>query len=126
MSSLRNERKMSFNLHLPERSTTGINILFHNVRSLRAHFPIVNSSLVYQNSDIVILCETWLNAFDISHNFEISNFNLHRFDHPIGSTRQHAGSVVYIRNSLSALSVRSQFIGEGLSTQLVQIELSDQ
>ena len=121
MSSLRSERKLRCQLVYPNPSRTYLNLIHHNVQSLCSHFPIIKSSAIYKRADVIFLCESWLNCFDNSSQLEISGFVMHRFDYPCGSHRAHAGSVLYVRETLPIENVDSNFFGPQRSTQFVQL-----
>ena len=115
--------KLYENFDLSSPSENVLNLVFHYVQSVRAHFPIIRSSLVFKNADLLLLCETWLNSSDSSTDYQLTDFQMFRLDHP-SPRRQHAGSLIFIRNNVTGVTVTSRFIGNGNTTQFVEIVAS--
>ena len=55
MQKLRSEKLYVPTLDLPSPSDNVLKLVFHNVESVRAHFPIIRSSLVFKNADMLSL-----------------------------------------------------------------------
>ena len=102
-------RKKGFDLrlnypHLYPLPNNKIRIVFHNVRSLLAHFPIIKSSVFYQNCHLLVFCETWLNDGDDITKFNLPGYKGTFYNFPISgqSRRERAGMVVYVSNQIQA------------------------
>ena len=103
-SSLRNEleRHDTFKFvplfdKLTVRDESIIQILSHNVQSLRAHIDQIQRDQVYINSDIILLCETW--TLPNNEVFELDNFILaSRQDGQTGNPKP-IGSCCFINNT---------------------------
>ena len=83
---------------------TAYRIVFHNTRSLHAHFEDVKSDPNYTSSDVICFAETRLTSTDQDELYTIKDFHIIRNDQKrTGNTRPPHGIGVYVKRSCTVL-----------------------
>ena len=97
------------------------NILFLNVQSLHKNFKMLPSLPYLNKAGLLIFRETWLNENDMSREYTIEGYQLHRFDFPATHPqRPHAGVAIYSQLSQPEPRLRTWIHN---SVQFVEIRL---
>ena len=79
-------------------------IVFHNTRSLHAHFEDVKSDQNYTSSDVICFAETRLTSTDQDEQYNLEDFHIIRNDQKrTGNTRPPHGIGVYVKKSCTVL-----------------------
>ena len=79
-------------------------ILFHNTRSLHAHFEDIKSDPNYTSSDVICFAETRLTSTDQDEQYSLEDFHSIRNDQKrTGNTRPPHGIGIYVKRSCTVL-----------------------
>lgn len=97
MSFMLSKKKL---LQEKERDTEDIfTFVLHNIRSLRRHMVDLRSDPIFENADVVILTETWLNELDRSSTYCLNGYTLIRCDRREVSKTRGGGVAAYVKST---------------------------
>ncbi|KAI9252978.1 hypothetical protein BDA99DRAFT_540968 [Phascolomyces articulosus] len=79
-----------------------LQLLFHNIHSLKKHIALVHNDEVYHNSNFILFMETWTLPSDCNDSLNIEGFTLttRQDSNPDGLRRHALGTVTYVRNNM--------------------------